>query len=737
MSDAAPQLPPPEAQPAAAAPDASERPSTQLRRDADLLGRRDSACRKWLVPKIRAMVEAIEAQASRSDDLDNWWNIYNCEIDDNQFYNGNAQIYVPIIRDAINARVTRHGNQLFPNTGRYIDCTASDGKEPVDQMALVNHYIREMQLESQIVRPLLRNGDIEGHYHLYVDWIETRRQLVSRETRGPIDPGTGVELPGQEIETIREEDVTVGRPAAQVLHDSDVVVWPATADTLDQAFSAGGGCVIVRRWSKTTQERLIEAGEIEEGDEDGDGNAVVQESLTGLKDLPKQLAKAIGVRAKGPHCIMLEAWLLVPLGPKGNFSRDGEPRLCRLWWDLERQPRGLKRNPFWNDRCPLLSYPLEKTAGLFKGKSLVEPLAQIQYEANDAANERADADHYGAMPIIARKPTEGNAPLILNLAAIWDVAPGDVQFMAFPDLSQRANARIMAAISIIQTSLGVNPAMIPGQTGRPGTRRNQAEIAMEQAVDLLTVSEAVKVPTVLLTDLVQWIVDLDHQFRDRDIMVRRFGELGVMAEMETVPPLRNRSQYWFAWAGAEQTRQNVAMQQQGTALLNVSGNMAQQLMQEGYQLRVGPALEMAFTNVFGPLVGSRMLLDRRHQLAMHSEPENEMLADGFDVPVHPLDDDQAHIQSHRQAMLQTGDPHGLIRAHIQAHLVQMRGKAAAMVAQQMQQALPPPAAGAPAGPTRPQPGGQPAGPRLMRGPPGMVRPDNLPQAGALTMPRRM
>lgn len=736
MSDAALQLPPPDT-PAESAPDTSERPSTQLRRDADLLGRKGSACRKWLEPKIKAMVEAFEAQATRSDDLDNWWNIYNCEIDDNQFYNGNAQIYVPLIRDAVNARVTRHGNQLFPNSGRYVDCTASDGKQPADLMALVNHYIREMHLETQIVRPMLRNGDLEGQYNLYIDWTESRRQLVSRGFHGSIDPQTGVEIPGQEVEDITEEDVRIGRPVVQVLHDADVIVWPATADTLEQAFTAGGGCCIVRRWSKPTLEAMIEAGELDEGDDEGDGNKVVTESLTGLRDLPKVLAKAIGIRGKGPHTIFMEAWLMVPLGPKGNFAKDGDPRLCRLWWDLDRQPRGLKRNPYWNDRCPLISKPVEKTAGVFKGKSLVEPLAQIQYEANDAANERADADHYGAMPIIARKPTEGNSPLILNLAAVWDVAPGDVNFMAFPDLSQRANARIMAAAAIINQSLGVNPAMLPQQTGRPGTRRNQAEIAMEQAVDLLTVSEAVKVPTVILSEIVQWMVDLDHQFRDKDLLVRRFGELGHYAAMETVPPLRNRSQYWFAWAGAEQTRQNIAMQQGLTALLNVVGPLGPQLQQEGLQLRLGPAIEQAFTNTVGPLVASQILVDQRHQQSQSADFENEMLAEGFDVPVHPMDDDQAHIQAHREAMLRTGDPTGMIRMHIQAHLVQMRGKAAAMVAQQMQAAMgPQPGQQAP-GPTRPQPGAQPAGPRQMKRPPGMIRPDNLPQAGGLTMPRRM
>src|SRR2546430_257544 len=117
--------------------------SKRLPGDADLLGNRNSLCRKYLAKKIDAIVRGFEEQATRSDDLDKWWNIYNCELDDNQFYNGNAEVYVPIIRDAINARATRFANQLFPQSGRYVDVTSTDGKIPYEIVALINHYIRK------------------------------------------------------------------------------------------------------------------------------------------------------------------------------------------------------------------------------------------------------------------------------------------------------------------------------------------------------------------------------------------------------------------------------------------------------------------------------------------------------------------------------------------------------------------------------------------------------------------
>ena len=96
-------------------------------------------------------------------------------------------MYVPIIRDAINARATRFANQLCPQTGRYVDVSSSDGHLPWEIIALVDHYLRPDQdhpgFKTNILRPMLICGDIEGQYNLYVDWDEIERHIVSRETR--------------------------------------------------------------------------------------------------------------------------------------------------------------------------------------------------------------------------------------------------------------------------------------------------------------------------------------------------------------------------------------------------------------------------------------------------------------------------------------------------------------------------------------------------------------------------
>jgi hypothetical protein len=706
-------------------------------RSKDLLGPKRSKLRKYLDTLYDDIHKGFQDQSSRSDSQMDFWDCFNCILNSNQFYNGNAEIYVPIIRDAVVARATRFVNQLFPSSGRYVEAVSSDGHQPADIIALLDHYIRRAKLKTSVARPLSLCGDIEGQYNLYVDWGEIQRSIVSKVQRPPTIAQDGAQVPipeAEEIDDIEEEDILDGGPVFEVLHDSDVLVLPATADSVDEALEAGGVVVIHRRMSKAKIDGLSDAGEFDakEAKELKDK----MKSAEG-KDPEKKLNEAVGINAKGSSASVWEVWHKVPLDDKGKYDEDGARKLCRIWFGPDRTPLGCKRNPHWNDRCPLLSAPVVKIPGVFKGQSMIEPIASLQYEANDAANEMADADHYAALPIVAASPERAPGPLILNLAAVWDIDPASVKFMEFPDLGARGIRRIQAAMQAVFQALGVNPAMLPQQTGRHGAKRNQAEIAMEQQVDLLTTAEAVSVMEEgIFTPAMGWCVDLDHQFRDRELTVRMFGTMGIEAMLQQIPPLHNRARFEFKWWGVEQAR-NAAQLQQQIAWLNIARGMRQEIAQEGYSLRVGPVLEASAMSTFGARTGALVLVDRKHQMTMPAELENQLLLEGHEVPVQPMDSDIEHIKAHMPAA--QADTYGQVKLHIQKHLHQLKMKQAAMMMAQGQAG----GDGAPSGqrPSRggapPRMGAQPAGPRMSKGPPGMIRPDSMPKAGAVGMPRKM
>jgi len=123
------------------------------------------------------------------------------------------------------------------------------------------------------------------------------------------------------------------------------------------------------------------------------------------------------------------------------------------------------------------------------------------------------------------------------------------------------------------------------------------------------------------------------------------------------------------------------------------------------------------------------LIDQRHQWKIEPDKENQMLANGFDLPVSPYDDTQEHIQSHEQAAHETGDPNGTFRRHIMEHIKAVQAQI------QMQQGQPGGNQGAPggAGPGiagTPRPGAMPAPQRNSQQPAGAVHADQMADGGA-------
>src|SRR5215472_471823 len=160
-------------------------------RDKELASRRSSKIYGDLIECFQRVRKGFQDQAKRSDAICDYWDIYDCVINRHNFYTGNSGIYVPIVYSAIEARKTRFLNQIFPQSGRYIDASSTDGDVPHEMVALLEHYIRRAKLRTEVMAALLRNGDVEGHYHLFCDWNRYERFVISRETRA-----SRVEMPG-------------------------------------------------------------------------------------------------------------------------------------------------------------------------------------------------------------------------------------------------------------------------------------------------------------------------------------------------------------------------------------------------------------------------------------------------------------------------------------------------------------------------------------------------------------
>ncbi len=704
------------------------------------LGRDDElSTRKSVETQLLDLYDDVEKgfdnQYQRSNDQMDYWDIYNCQLGSKQFYSGNSKIFVPLVKDAVDARKTRFANQVFPPSGRYVDAISEDGTEPFATLSLLDHYVRKAKIRTEVMPALLVNGDVEGQYSICVSWCEDER-TVAEKVKVPVvvdDIDTG-----EETDDIRETEVKGGYPEVEVIADSDLCILPATVDSPQKAIQVGGSVTVLRRWSKAQIKQMAREGCITKAG----AKTLLEEMKDGSggdpkKDKSKHMVDAAGIKTVGGalHALVYETWSLVRV-------RKGERRLCRTYFGGTDCILSCKRNPLWCDLLPILSAPVKKVQGSVKGRSQIEPVAPIQYMANDACNEAMDSAAYALMPIVMTDPNSNPrvGSMILSLAAIWETSPKDTQFANFPPLWKEGMEIVSQAKAQIKESLAVNSSMVTQQ----GTSKlNQAEIAQEQQVDLLTTADAVTVlEQAILTPMLSLMLALDHQYRDADIMVKQYGPMGTRAQMEYVKPITFDKKYEFIWFGVEQARSQQQIQMQ-IAMLNVFRGIPPE-QYAPYTLNLRPLMVHMAGSAFGPQLAPLTFEGPEEQMPVSVDQENSMLETGFEIKTHELDDDNAHIEAH-MALLQS-DPQSdyakKIQAHIFTHIQQMNRKAmmVGMAQGQMAGGMPSGQPGVPGGEGpgvagSPKPGAVPAPPKGAQQPPGAIHQDRL--SDPTQMPRKL
>jgi hypothetical protein len=720
--------------PLTAAPD-----ETAVDREPELPDRNEELCHeKELSDAAEKMYDAIqkgyEDQWERANSILDYWDIYNCELGPKQFYAGNSKIFVPIVADAIDARKTRFTNQIFPATGKNVEVISSEEK-PQDLMSLLEFYIRKSRLRSQVVPALLKNGDVEGQYNLMMHWVENERYVAWREHKAKtLDEDPELTEPEEDMEgyeDIREEKIINAFPMVEVLSDADVLVLPFTASNIDEALDAGGSVTVLRRWSEAQVERMIADEEIDadRGEELITNFAKIKtENL--IPDKKGRIVDAAGIKHEGG-----KKWVAYVYETWTKLTYQGERRIFRIRYGGKDLLLSVKRNPFWCDHVPIISAASDRVEGSFKGRSRIKRIETIQYAANDAINEGMDTAAYALLPIVMTDPLKNprTSTMVMNVAAVWETSPKDTQFAQFPSLYKDAFEIVNACKMQVFQSLGVNPAMLPSSQGSQGKgKTNQAQVAQEQQIDILMTADVVtSVEPDVLTPILRWMIYLDHQYRNEAMTIRQFGKMGLNVEMQEIPPIQMDRRFEVKWFGVEAARSAQQMQLQMGGLNVIRGIPPQSY--PGFRLNIAPVLQQFAENLFGPRLAAQIFEDQRSQLTISPQFENGLLAQGFDMPVGPLDQDQEHIQAHMQAMQQAGDRAGVFRVHMMKHMQSMQMKQ--MQQAQQQQQLPPPPQQQGGGPR------QGAMPGRNRGgqqqPPGAIQQDQMRDAHAMPRARGM
>lgn len=330
---------------------------------------------------------------------------------------------------------------------------------------------------------------------------------------------------------------------------------------------------------------------------------------------------------------------------------------------------------------------------------------------------------YSMMPIIMSDPEKNPnwGMMVLGLAAVWPVNPQSTSFAEFPEIWKGAVQYCGSIEQRIQQALDINPMMM-GQM--PAGRKNANQMGaqmQEQSIPVLDESE--RFEEEILTPLMERFFEYDCQFRDDDLTILTMGEIGVKAQMQTIPPNQWENRYFFQWIGTEYVKNMQLMQQQISTMNVLRGIPPQQL--NGRRVDICPILEILTGNVFGSELGGRILIDDRNKFTVDAATENELMINGIPTHPHEPDDDLEHLKIHHAAGEHTADPAGLIRNHMQEHMQALEMKRQKQMA--MQQGMPGVPGGAGPGVAgTPRPGAVPAGPKQMQQPAGAIHPDSMP-----------
>lgn len=668
--------------------------------------------------KIR---KAFDNREEADEAIVEYWNIYNATPDDNQMYQGNSKCYVPVVRDAINARAKRALKQLFPNRFKHVDAVGNDGQKPYPQLSLLEHYIRSTKLKS-VCRSLLIAGDVTGQWALYVDWIRDVRQVTGMIRRNPIlktVEGEEVEAtdPTEEVEELEDQEVVEEGPDVADIATEDFVVLPPTCNNLEKADIT---CVKLRM-SKDQVEKMVEDGIFILPDDSEISDWVSNHKGKEKVNRPKKQTNDAGIRTEGTskYALIYEAHVRL------KFEKDKPKSLAYIYYSGENEVIGIIKAPQWGQKRPVISAPVDRIAGSFNGVSKIEAVKWMQWNLNDFWNMGQDSATYALLPIVMTDPEKNPnyAMMVFGLAAVWPVDPNSTKFSSFPQLWKDSVGMCQSIKAQIWESLDVNEMMM----GRMPAGRKNAQVAgaqqQEQSVSVMDHAE--RFEEEMLNPLMERFFEYDCQFRDEDLTVLTLGELGVRASMQQIPPQQWGQRYFFQWSGTDFVMNMQRMQQQIATMNVLRGIPPQQL--NGRKLDITPILEILADNVFGSELSNRILIDDRNKFTIPPEIEDEMMVNGMPVEPHEADDDAQHIQVHAQAGQASSDPAGLIRNHMQAHMQQMQKKRQMAMAAQMP---PPGQPGVPggAGPGvagTPRPGAQPQMPRPGQQPAGAIHPDAM------------
>lgn len=671
--------------------------------------------------------------------------------DEDMAYRGRSRVYLPATRRAIESWQTVLFDALWPAQGEKFSVDGVTDITSPDQVprwhALQKRYLEEMGLEDELplfLRNYLTVGwswmrhvfdyDTEPHRVWERQFrdapLDTDRE--ERRIREMADPHPDPELTRADGTVFRlvEKLIETSGPICRAVDWAHAYVAPMTARSLDDATLAFEDIEVPFTYVEQQHERWMDPQEAAWGrvyDHPKWADLVRSKGLLTDDMLREERERyeRLGIdpdtnrvftslAAKG-HAQITEAfWKGEIVSKEGEPAKDedGTPFGVRDWHFIIVNDCFVVRahpNLHYTNRRPWVDGRMYRTTRSYYAQGVCDAVASLQLVANDTLNLTLDGMNLALSPPTVVDPGEMLFPEQLEFApgAIWLGKKDAVQPLTVPSPTQLGMLMLQTVETMVQAGADANFAV----QGRPPVRgsgraaqsaQGMAQYAAAGSQGMLGFARALTRQA--LVPILERNYDFTTQFQTERQTIQRLGPDGVSLVVEQVGIEDILGGYRYKWHGAEGVRekamtlgmlQQLPMQIQQLAMFDPS--LPQKFDAEKFLRRMLQEANIAGVEEFfrTPLAGTSVAPDL----------ELEAFKAHRAMPVHPGDDDQAHMQAHQLALFTDDtflrDPiaRKLLLEHIQATVAQIQAKMAAQAMQAMQAMMqPPPGAEGPAAP---------------------------------------
>jgi hypothetical protein len=620
---------------------------------------------------------------------DEWlegFRMWNVQKDENNYYKGNARLYIPEVRKNIEAQARQLTEAAFPNDD-YLACIP--GKGGTYEGADLQLQLRKFQIEQANLPWKMhifnRQKAMFGTSVAFIPWKNEKRKIwMSAKEGRKIRPKF------QEMEIFNGPDFEVKsllnwyalNPLSWdfqshgcfenswidrfELKKRDKAGEVFNRDELEQKYGAALGKDELSRFIET-----IEASNL----------VVTRDGSAGAVRLPTkdQLANKLLLHTQ-VHCFMeLPEACLEDEDPKQPI-----PVVVDIY-DTN-HIGAIKRNKFFHQQTPYIhSWYIPPNADEFYGSGIPKATKYMQHEINSKAEQGMDSATLALNPIAIIDPAmAGNLDeFLVEPGAKWWASPNGVKLSSIPDVSPVAYQAIATLRSQIADFSDRSPALPAQLSGKSRTAYQAEIVASAAAIDVKSFQRLDEL-LVFKPLMEQWEALTDQNIEDKQIL-HLFG--GQYNKAKRVLVLKNKTlgKYLYQWKASSITQNRQILSRQLIDFLKVVFSNPQ--MAQGMNLNLAEIGRMLYREGFA-LPNYEKVFGLPYSETTDPSVEFEMLQEGMEISVSPGDDDDFHMKQHDKDMAEIEDEADKeeMAQHQAAHLQQKQKKAeeAQQKAQMMQ-----------------------------------------------------